>query len=292
MSSRRQIITAGGAAAATALVAACSDSSGGEPAGHPSASASGTPLSRGMAQVTRFFGPDLLPRDHGGFGLSRAVLLPGRDPVLGPTLRVGYPAGSASMTVARKYGRPEGGAQLYLERRSGPVDSLHLRYYLRFPNGFDFVKGGKLPGLYGGSVTGGQHIPDGTDGMSTRYMWRRNGFAEVYAYLPTSVEHGTSLGRSDDWYWPVDRWTCVEQALHLNTPGRADGSITVTVNGARVLAQHRLTFRTTPRLRIDGVFFSTFFGGDDPSWATPRAQYVDFAAFAISSRTLGQLPGT
>ncbi|WP_181449171.1 polysaccharide lyase [Nonomuraea aridisoli] len=41
----------------------------------------------------------------------------------------------------------------------------------------------------------GGRIPDGTNGLSTRFMWRANGAGEVYAYLPTSREHGTSLGR-------------------------------------------------------------------------------------------------
>lgn len=30
-------------------------------------------------------------------------------------------------------------------------DSLYLRYYVKFEEGFDFVKGGKLPGLMGAS---------------------------------------------------------------------------------------------------------------------------------------------
>jgi hypothetical protein len=38
------------------------------------------------------------------------------------------------------------------------------------------------------------------------------------------------------------------------------------------------------------VFFSTFFGGSDPSWATPRTQHTDFAAFAVSDRYIGPVP--
>jgi hypothetical protein len=286
---RRQIIAASAAAATAAALAACSDPSGSRPGSSNSATpASDAPLSRDAASASRFFGRKLLPRTDGSFGLSRATLLAEPHSVLGRLLRVQYPARSASPTVTRQYRKPEGGAQLYLALRSGPTDALHLRYYLRFPPEFDFVKGGKLPGLYGGSVTSGGHIPDGSDGLSTRYMWRKGGTAEVYAYLPTSVVHGTSLGRGD-WRWPVGRWTCVEQAVRLNTPGRADGSVTVFLNGARVLRSDRLEFRSTDQLGIEGVFFSTFFGGSDPSWATPRTQHVDFAAFAISDRYIGPL---
>jgi hypothetical protein len=289
---RRQILAAGGAAAVTAALASCSGTS--EAASPASDGASpvplGTPLSGSTATASGFFGTRLLVREDGSFGLDRAQVLTRPDPRLGDVLRVDYPARSASPTVAREYDRPEGGAQLYLPLRAGPVDALHLRYYLRFPADFNFVKGGKLPGLYGGSVTGGRHIPDGEDGLSTRYMWRAGGRAEVYAYLPTSVEQGTSLGRGD-WLWPLGRWICVEQEVRLNEPGRTDGSVTVHLDGTKVLTSSGLEFRTVGRLGIEGVFFSTFFGGSDPSWATPRTQYAEFAAFTVSDGPIGPLPG-
>src|SRR5436305_8175631 len=46
--------------------------------------------------------------------------------------------------------------------------ALDLKYFVRFPSGFDFGKGGKLPGLYGGKIgeeSGGVH----GHGFSTRY---------------------------------------------------------------------------------------------------------------------------
>jgi hypothetical protein len=79
----------------------------------------------------------------------------------------------------------------------------------------------------------------------------------------------------------------VEQAVRLNTPGRSDGTIDVNLDNKRVLHVGGLEFRTTDRLGIEGVFFSTFFGGSDPSWATPRAQYADFAGFAVSTGPIG-----
>src|SRR5262245_52668249 len=104
-----------------------------------------------------------------------------------PTLlRAHYPQGSASPTVARNAGRPAGGGQFYADLGMAPRDSLHLRYSVRFPDGFNFVKGGKLPGLFGGSVGSGGRVPDGTNGFTTRLMWRKHGDGEVYAYLPSS----------------------------------------------------------------------------------------------------------
>ncbi|MFE6893575.1 polysaccharide lyase [Streptomyces sp. NPDC057694] len=292
---RRQFMLAGAAAAGTVLVGCSSGSKDDDHStpspGTPSPGTPSGPLPTvGADTVAGLFGAQVSARHAGSFGLDRAALLLGGGPVPGPVLRVRYPARSASPTVARTYDRPEGGAQLYLPLRSGPVDRLHLRYCLRFPSGFDFVKGGKLPGLYGGTDTSGGRIPDGTDGLSTRYMWRSGGRGEVYAYLPTSKVHGTSLGRGS-WSWPVGRWTCVEQSVVLNRPGRRDGSVTVDLDGRRVFDRDGLEFRTTDDLRIAGVFFSTFFGGGDPSWATPRTQYADFTAFTVAHHPIGPPPG-
>ena len=131
-------------------------------------------------------------------------------------------------------------------------------------------------------MTGGQNIPDGTDGFSTRYMWRGGGDGEVYAYLPTSEDHGTSLGRGC-WYFPTNQWVAIQQRVKLNTPGASDGEVTVWQDGRQVLSQRGMTYRTTDQLKIDGVFFSTFFGGGDESWASPVDQYADFAGFTVSS---------
>jgi hypothetical protein len=202
-------------------------------------------------------------------------------------LRVTYPRGSASPTVSVKDGAPVGGAQFLADLGITPTDSLHLRYYVRFAPGFDFRKGGKLPGLYGGKAKSGGKIPGGADGFSTRLMWRKNGAGEVYAYLPTSRQHGTSLGRGN-WRFATSRWHLIEQEVILNTPGKADGCIRVWFDDRQVLKQDGLVFRTVPELKINGIFFSTFFGGDDPTWATPATTYVDFATFAVGTGYIGR----
>ena len=233
--------------------------------------------------VARVLGPDYELRSGGEFGLDRVAVRELEGAPAGPALEVGYPEGSASQEVARETGAPQGGAQFYAALRAGPVEAGTLRYSVRFPEGFAFAKGGKLPGLYGGTATAGGRTPDGTDGFSTRYMWRRDGAGEVYAYLPGSEQVGSSLGQGS-WSWPTGRWVEVEQEVVLNTPGTADGSITVRLDGREVYAGTGLDFRQTDEVRIEGVFFSTFFGGGDPSWASPRAQQVQFAGFGFTAR--------
>jgi hypothetical protein len=214
----------------------------------------------------------------GGANLQSLADPSGRFPGI---LRVQYPAGSVSPTVTAADNAPVGGAQMYLDRQGvTPSDSLDLRYFVRFPAGFDFVKGGKLPGLFGGTANSGKKIPDGTNGTSTRYMWRSGGRGEVYAYLPSSQSHGTSFGRGN-WTFTPDPWHEIEQAVDLNIPGNSDGRIRVWFDRKLVLEQTGVVFRTTDSLKLEGLFFSTFFGGGDASWATPVSTHVDFADFAL-----------
>jgi hypothetical protein len=266
---------------AVLAVTACSTGASAKP--HPSFL--GPAASPRPSNLDGFFGGGLQRQDFGSFGLDRTETIPSDDRRFATALRVRYPANSASQLSAANSDTSDGGAQVYLARQGGPVDEAYLRYYVRFPANFDFVKGGKLPGLYGGRTNNGRKIPDGTNGFSTRYMWRAKGAGEVYAYLPSSVAHGTSLGRGS-WSWPTGTWTTVEQHVRLNTPGQADGQVQVWLNGALVFEQTGLTFRSTSGLRIEGLFFSTFFGGGDASWASPRDQYADFAGFELSTQKL------
>lgn len=220
-------------------------------------------------------------RKAGQWGLKNTQVMKDPSGRFDKVLRVRYPAGSASPAVSRKHNLPLGGAQFYADLGISPKNSLRLSYYLRFSENFDFVKGGKLPGLFGGAGNSGGDIPNGSDGFSTRFMWRKNGAGEIYAYLPNSTEYGTSIGRGN-WQFQRGKWHHLEQVVVLNQPNKNNGKIQVWLDGKQVLNQEKLSFRTTDKLKIEGIFFSTFFGGGDYSWATPKNVYVDFANFSLS----------
>lgn len=99
----------------------------------------------------------------------------------GPVFQVTYPASSFSQT---------GITQLYsLFNASNTLQSMMISYEVAFDANFDWVKGGKLPGLRGGpNATGcsGGNEPTGTDCFSARIMWRKNGVGEG-AYSTTAV---------------------------------------------------------------------------------------------------------
>ena len=246
--------------------------------------------------LAEVFGSGVRPREEGAFGLDRwralsAEASADEEPSTGASsggsataFRVVYPAGSVSPSASREYGAPGGGMQVYLPRVDGPLDEAYLRYRVRFPADFAFAKGGKLPGLWGGSQVSGGEEPDGTNGFSTRLMWRSEGAGEVYLYAPGHT--GTSLGRGD-WRWPTGTWTCVEQHVVLNDPEENNGSVAVWVDGKQVYEKADLRYRTVDDLKIEGIFFSTFFGGADRDWASPRDQYADFADFELGPEPVG-----
>ncbi|MEM7065853.1 MAG: polysaccharide lyase [Cyanobacteria bacterium P01_B01_bin.77] len=221
-------------------------------------------------------------REEQSWGFDNFEWIPVSEGPFAHILRVHYPASSASPSVSRKTDAPLGGAQFYSDLFLSAQTQLRLSYYVRFAEGFDFVRGGKLPGLFGGAGASGGNIPDGTDGFSTRLMWRENGQGEVYAYLPTSENYGTSIGRGN-WQFQPGIWYKLDQEVKLNTPHLANGQIRMWVNDRLVLEQEDVSFRTADSLRIDGIFFSTFFGGGSSSWATPQDTYIDFANFSVTT---------
>jgi len=185
-----------------------------------------------------------------------------------------------------------GGAQFYAMWNSSSgtaYESMMLSYEVAFDSGFDWRKGGKLPGLRGGpdpNNCSGGHQANGTNCFTTRLMWRTNGEGELYAYLPSSEKYGTSLKRGSFSFTP-GQWHCIEQELTLNTPGKPDGVVRGWLDGKSTFQQEGLLFRTVPSLRIEGVFFSTFFGGSDTTWASTADTHIDFADFATGPTRVG-----
>lgn len=196
-----------------------------------------------------------------------------------PGLRVHYPQGTSSPGDTE-----EGGAGFYVEEPAlSASDRGCLQYRVRFEPGFDFVKGGKLPGLYGGEGPSGGEPADGENGFSMRFMWREEGKGELYEYvanLGQKDDYGTSVGRGL-WHFPTGQWVTIEQEVILNTPGQENGVARVWIDGEPVLEQQGIVYRTSEALTIDGLMFSSFFGGHGEEWRTPRDQSIDFAGFRL-----------
>ncbi|KAJ8331052.1 hypothetical protein O5D80_001061 [Batrachochytrium dendrobatidis] len=234
------------------------------------------------------------------YGIDRGNLDIVRDPTGydASVWRVLYPGSSYR---PKAIDAPIGGAGFY----SAPIDlsnakSVTYQYDVLFPVGFDFVKGGKLPGLFGGhpECSGGAKA---LDCFSTRLMFRAYGDGELYLYsdknaqdprlcinqtiplVPGTVcddKYGTSIGRGA-WRFPLGEWTSVQQTITLNTidshtllPNR-NGLAVIRVNGDTVIDTGNIVYQTS-NIGFAGIDFETFFGGSTNDWATPRDQVTYF----------------
>lgn len=172
-----------------------------------------------------------------------------------------------------------------------PIDrreSAELIYTLRFSEDFDWVKGGKLPGLCGGpeNVSGGRRA-DGTNGFSARLMWRRDGRGEAYVYHKNQEgDYGDSFDFPDDFRFPTDQPVTVRMTVTMNTPSTRDGSLRVwiTLEGEpeRLMVKRSdLEWRAADTFGVDGFYFETFHGGGDRSWAPTKPCWVEFTGMKI-----------
>lgn len=205
------------------------------------------------------------------------------EPTLGSYLRVHISKGSIDPGSMLMRGRARAGTGFKVRAIRAGADEAELRYMVRFPLGFDFVRGGKLPGLYGGAGNSGGRIPNGRDGFSMRLMWLSGGRGQVYAYLPTSQTYGTSLLQGQFRFVP-GQWHRIRQVVRLNAPGRADGTVALWLDDRFVGESTSLRIRDVGSLHIDGLFVDVFFGGNDDSWAATEDTFIDFARFEIDAR--------
>lgn len=211
-----------------------------------------------------------------------------------------YPKGSCSPTT-----EIPGGLGFYL---AGPKEIASLLdqgakeavfgYRVMFEKGWEWVKGGKLPGMYGGigdaayRCTGGRQN-DRCKCFDVRLMWRCDGKGEIYAYLPmnetnsnallavppyskSNPDYGVSVGIGA-WTFEPGVWTTIAQRVKLNDIGKADGELQLWINGECVIHAKGLTFREDEASHIKGMHFQTFFGGHKSDWASPKDQRAWFS---------------
>lgn len=179
-------------------------------------------------------------------------------------------------------------------------EELFLTYRIRFDENFDFVRGGKLPGLAGGAANTGGNKPNGTDGWSARMMWRTDGSggsslnpdeANLVQYLyhpdqPTNFGHDQKWDDGSNGQWKKfesDQWYHMQHRVVMNTPGQDDGILQAWFDGEMVLDVQDIRYRDTASLQIDMMYFSTFFGGSSSIWEATKDELAYFDDFVVST---------
>lgn len=225
------------------------------------------------------------PSWNNGVAEGRVSVVEGADAFSGNTLAVSFPQGGV--------GPNEGGAQWHLVFPQ-PYDELYFAYRVRFQAGFDFVRGGKLPGLTGGTDnTGCTATRD--QGWSARNMWRRSSADPAdQAYLVQyvyDVDRPENCG--DNYVYDLgarrlfvpDQWYLIEHRVVMNTPGVADGILQGWFDGVLAVERTDVQLRDSGNgsLGISSLYFSTFFGGNAADWAPLRDEIVFFDDIVVST---------
>ncbi|VUD67277.1 Extracellular exo-alpha-L-arabinofuranosidase [Thalassocella blandensis] len=156
-----------------------------------------------------------------------------------------------------------------------------LNYDVMFENGWEFVRGGKLPGLGPNNDTAGCN-PISPSGWSGRVMWRPGGTPVIYSY------HQDRANRcGDDIYsnrtFSVGQYQAISLHVKVNDPGQYNGNMTLYLNGERIASQENVRLRQDggSHTQITQFLFHTFFGGSDWSWAPSKTVYSRFDNFAV-----------
>jgi len=262
------------------------------------------PLGRGTASWTTD------AEESGAMSISDALkpLSAGKLPTEGSApdgssaLVANFPAGTVKLASGQGFSFYSEGSKSGVSTPS--ANEVVFSYSAFFEEGFQFARGGKMPGLFGGtsfetakSCSGGKQ--DGREEcFSARLMWRAEGAGEAYNYYPTSVQQGNgycenkpksvcdqnfgdSIGRGS-FTWASGQWTTVAQHLRLNDVGQSNGEQEIFVNGKSVLHLTGLQIAVKPDTKIYGIMAQTFFGGSDSSWASPRDQNIWFKDFSMA----------
>ncbi|EJD05556.1 uncharacterized protein FOMMEDRAFT_145058 [Fomitiporia mediterranea MF3/22] len=222
-----------------------------------------------------------------------------------------YPEGSWNPSNVPRggFGLYIGGSDEFVEATAKGADEVMLSYSVMFESGFEWNKGGKLPGGYGGEGKEARGCSGGRQEeraacFDARLMWRTNGTGELYTYLPitegnnasqaavpgTVVDssYGYSVGRGA-FTWPSAEWVAVVERLKLNAIGKTNGEIDLWVEGKKVISLADVTLREEANATIQGFHFQTFFGGSTSDWASPKTQKAWFAD--VSGAVISSGPG-
>lgn len=213
--------------------------------------------------------------DVAGIKDGRVSVVPGNEPNRGNVLKIRY--------EANKYGLGAGGVQWRTDL--GQHEELYVSYSVRFENLFNFVRGGKIPGLVGGHTTSGRK-PSGKDFFIGRMTFGDRGKAHQYVYhLNQRNRHGDGFPwnfRQKQRYFIPGQWHRLENRIRMNTPGKKNGIIQSWFDGELAFEKNDFEFRNDVKLKINQLFFSTFFGGGDIRWATTKEEYAYFDDVIVS----------
>ena len=174
----------------------------------------------------------------------------------GHAFQVAIPSGtSGDKNAARKGGM----SFTWKPGIQGGASAACLSYAVNLPSGFEFHEGGMLPGLFGGAEP-----RTGKAGFGARVMWRHGGAGDVLMTVPGTGERGMGLPGAT-WTFPTGRWVNIEQEVRLNSPGQANGTLAIWIDGRLRVELNNLAFRSQENVRLEGVLSDVYYNALAPS---------------------------
>lgn len=160
--------------------------------------------------------------------------------------------------------------------------SATLSFDLKLHSQFEFVKGGKMHGLAGGSGTTGCKTID-PKGWSVRTVWKSGGRPILYIYhQDRSSACGDAFYPPGDFEFQRGKWYRVEVFVKMNTRvGSADGRAKLYIDGEKLIDIQNLNLSGNNNINIDTFLFSTFYGGSNDSWSPSKNTHAYFDNFTV-----------
>jgi hypothetical protein len=188
--------------------------------------------------------------------------------------------------------------QFRFKKRLGEEpEAVYFRYYLRFADDWNPVRGGKLPGIAGtyGRAGWGGRPSHGDDGWSARGLFRgqKDGRTPVGFYC----YHADMRGRyGSNWLWDKEdlgylennRWYCVEQYARMNTPGQNDGILRAWIDGRLAFEKADVRMRNVEALKIETVWVNVYLGG---TWTSESDHHLYIDNVVIARHYIGPIDG-
>jgi hypothetical protein len=160
-----------------------------------------------------------------------------------------------------------------------PRDELHLRYYVRLSEEFDFGGGGFLPGLCVGPCMPPRRLQK--EGGIIRPHWTP--FSElVFDPLPNTRPKDRRWQR----FLARATWHAVELHVKLNTPGASDGVVEGWFDGEKAVSLSGLRLRETGETHLEEMSFVSMFRARKRAAPTRDGQ-ATFDDIVVASSYIG-----
>lgn len=218
-----------------------------------------------------------------GNGEDRVEVVRSSSPDTGNALKVKYPKGKADSK--------DSGAQWETDLKGG-YEELYLSYDVKFSSDFEFVKPGrntgrtgKLPGLGGGLNFDDKD--DRNTAWDGKLQFRDKDELEFYVKTPVNNNKHFTWNKKS-YTIKKNAWFNIEIRYKLNTVGQKNGIMQAWVDGELLGEYKNAEFRDNARVKINKMFFSTFYGGNAEADAPTKDVYAYFDNFVVDTKRINK----